>query len=330
VSDDSDRKAAERRLVELVFGGESHAFEPAEQPDFLLDRDGQAAHGVEVTRFYLSETDARMREIPGYGVEILRGEGYRHKADPQLLTVEEITFHQGPEDLGKRLRAVRRDIPSEKERLERLAEQIGAKNSKIDEYQKKVATVDLIVDDTCSALRIRDFGRFLGLLSDNQAGKEVASGGFREVYLIADTEDVKVFVPLKANLLALHVITAQNCWGASKNPELPAQGIDCLKAIVWRLSQHGLGDALVRVESERIAFRYGSLDLAYCQQGTQFTRRALPEPTQPGWRTSTALVAKFDDEDRDLARAALGDTSKFWCAPLLHEVGTGKLVRVSE
>lgn len=47
---------------------------------------------MEITEFFQSDSDARLKHIPSYFTDIIREEKYRHKDDVDLLNVEKVTL----------------------------------------------------------------------------------------------------------------------------------------------------------------------------------------------------------------------------------------------
>ena len=58
----------------------------SESPDFTLQhRNEQECFGVEATEFYLTDSDARIRNIPGYMSSLFAGGQARHRDDVDAL-----------------------------------------------------------------------------------------------------------------------------------------------------------------------------------------------------------------------------------------------------
>lgn len=333
MSNRNKAKAAERELVDLVYGqGLFGDLEDFERPDFLFRREGLVVHGVEVTRFYLSESDARVREIPEYGLDLLNGGPYRHKDDPAVLPVQEVTYHAKGAGPGKRIKALCRDLPSEKECLDLLSTTIGEKNAKVAEYQNNAPSIDLVISDPATVFRVREFGRFLHSLGASQAFKALVSGGFREVFLVTRSGEKPVYIPLKSNLLAKEVFTGEQRFKAAVSQGLPHKsGVDCLRALLWRLSEVGMGAVSVKAEESSVAFRYGNHEFTYNPNGRNLSERTDSVADADGWRTVDSWVDGFDAEDRELAQAVLQASNEGWgYIPLLFDAGTRQLMRVEQ
>ena len=79
------KKEIERKILELVYEVKQYEqITDSECPDFRIKNKGyNSSFGVEITEFYFSESNARLRKIPNYFSEIFDGNQYRHKESPR-------------------------------------------------------------------------------------------------------------------------------------------------------------------------------------------------------------------------------------------------------
>src|SRR5713101_2273510 len=85
------KKNKERTIFDLVYAGRAFdSVTPTEEPDFRV-KNADGEFGVEITEFYFSQSEARIKNIPGYFQEILERKNYKHKDDVVPLEVKEIT-----------------------------------------------------------------------------------------------------------------------------------------------------------------------------------------------------------------------------------------------
>src|SRR6266516_3436436 len=89
------KKNKERTIFDFVYTGRLiDSVTPTEEPDFKVKKaDGE--FGVEITEFYFSHSQARLKNIPAYFNEILDKKKYRHKDDVVPLEVKEFTVMPG-------------------------------------------------------------------------------------------------------------------------------------------------------------------------------------------------------------------------------------------
>jgi len=198
----SDKKS-ERAILDMVYGdGEFQEIIDSEGPDFRLRRSGQASSfGVEVTEFYYSESNARVRHIPGYVTELLAGGRYRHKDDIKTLPVREVTLVRDGEP-ERKIEGILQSLPGVSEYICAVAEVIRGKNERLRGYVNNLTHVNLIVFDTQSwlfQLAAEDFSRCFLTLDIRAALRD---SGFREVYFVTRLEmDRWVYIPTKLVLL---------------------------------------------------------------------------------------------------------------------------------
>jgi hypothetical protein len=193
------QKERERAILNMVYGdGEFEEIVESESPDFRIRKRGQAlSFGVEVTEFYCSESNARIRNRPEYVTQILAEERYRHKDDKIALPVCVATLVRDGEP-DREIRGIFQEVPRISEYAYMVAETIRGKGEKLEGYAAKLTHVNLIIFDMESLLfRIaaKDFYRYF-FTSDIIAA--LRQSGYREVYLITRLEtDRWVYIPIK-------------------------------------------------------------------------------------------------------------------------------------
>lgn len=86
------QKERQKQILGMVYKtAHFERIEENERPDFLLKyRAIPERFGVEVTEFYYTESDARLKNISGYRNEFIEDKEYRHKDDKDILQVGEI------------------------------------------------------------------------------------------------------------------------------------------------------------------------------------------------------------------------------------------------
>jgi hypothetical protein len=196
-------KREERKALDAVFGKWSLAVEEGERPDFVCSRNEKTLFGVEVTEFFWTESDARLRKIQNYGSDLIRGGDYRHKDDINEIVVSDVMYHVKDTGQSFPIKAIGRMVPLHQSSIPKLLSAIGEKNSKVAEYSKTVNPIDLIVKDVDRVLRFDAIHKILKPIILGSDFATVASSPFREIYLITEGPEYRpVYVPLRANLLA--------------------------------------------------------------------------------------------------------------------------------
>ena len=112
--------------------------------------------GVEVTEFFLTESDARLERIGSYACDLIAGGDYRHKDDPKEIKVQEVIYRSASTGQEIPLKAIGRPIPLHREGVSSLLTKIADKNGKFPRYRQRVECVDLVVNDVnrcCGLIR---------------------------------------------------------------------------------------------------------------------------------------------------------------------------------
>jgi hypothetical protein len=142
------KKNKERTIFDLVYSGRAFdSVTPTEEPDFTV-KNADGEFGVEITEFYSSQSEARIKNIPEYFQEILEGKKYRHKDDIVPLDVAEITVQPGDNRRPSfNVKGIARRLPSIDEYVKKIAELIEHKNKRFQTYISGLHHVNLVIFD---------------------------------------------------------------------------------------------------------------------------------------------------------------------------------------
>lgn len=246
------QKERERAILDMVYGdGEFEEIIDSEGPDFCIRKRGQAlTFGVEVTEFYCSESNARVRNIPEYVTQILIEGRYRHKDDKTALPICVATLVRDGEP-DREIQGIFQSVPEISEYARMVAEAIRGKDEKLKEYAANLTHVNLIVFDTESLLfRIaaKDFYRYF-FTPDIIAA--LRQSGYREVYLVTRLETERwVYIPMKLVLFLseLHVF---DYILVTYYPNLCTGTAEELRLFAQYLRRNGMDEVYIRgTESE--------------------------------------------------------------------------------
>ncbi|WP_420768268.1 hypothetical protein ACNR9V_12935 [Parageobacillus thermoglucosidasius] len=81
-----NKKQNEMYILKSVYKTEKYKeVKQIEEPDFIITNHSNIKFGVEVTEYYYSETDARLRKIQNYFQDLINHERYGHKQDKKQL-----------------------------------------------------------------------------------------------------------------------------------------------------------------------------------------------------------------------------------------------------
>ena len=173
-----------------------------EKPDFKIRiKNSEMYFGVEITEFYFSESNARMRNIDGYIGELLDEGKYRHKDDVYDL---EIVGGKLISSSGKEqdIKAVFKELPTLKTYVEGICQKIREKNNLLAIYDPTLTHVNLIILDT--ELRLSDIqvDYFYKFFYTSELKSLLCQTGFQEVFVITSVKGhEQVYYPLKLLLL---------------------------------------------------------------------------------------------------------------------------------
>lgn len=196
-------KEAERKAFDAVFGRFNVAVEESEEPDFLCTPSSGDEFGVEVTEFFLTQSDARLRNIRNYATDLIAGADYRHKDDQRNIVVKDIVLRRPSTGQETKMKAIPRSIPPHHQSIPKVLAAIAAKMAKYDRYAKRVTPIDLIVNDVDLLLRFESVRQLLRPIAFGDAFNSIVACPFREVYVVTvSKEKGDVCVPLRGNLFA--------------------------------------------------------------------------------------------------------------------------------
>jgi hypothetical protein len=201
-----EQKERERHLLEMVYQTDEFSrIIEGERPDFTLEhRANFAPFGAQVTEFYYTESDARLKNIPGYRNDLIENREYHHKDDKDVLEVGEIKVLRS-DDKSIKLQTdviIRDDLPSPSEYSQMIANRIEQKGNKYSDYRTDLEHINLIICDFEERLSSIDPTEFHKYFYTPGLKASLLETPFREVFLITRIDDGRrVYYPLKMLLL---------------------------------------------------------------------------------------------------------------------------------
>jgi len=171
---------------------------PTEQPDFMIRNNAEKSFwGVEVTEFYYSESNARLRKIDNYFSEIFDEQQYRHKDDIENLRLQDMTYISKDRKEKKKIKGIFHELPKPNVYVDMIADVIKKKDNRFKAYDKKLTHINLIILDTESRLFGLEAKNLSSYFVSPKFREIIYSSPFREIFLITKIEDNRhVFVPL--------------------------------------------------------------------------------------------------------------------------------------
>ncbi len=196
----NSKKQQERRIFDLVYADRSFdKVKDSENPDFIVRYFPNSSYfGVEVTEYYLSETNARIDNIAGYTEELLSGNNFRHKDDGKILNVTEIDLID--EDgvvQAENVPAIHQEMPPTSKCAYGVAERIISKSELLKTSQKYLSHTNLIIEDKTGLLRLINKNNMYDIFFIPELIKAISAAPFREIFLITILQNEHVYIPLK-------------------------------------------------------------------------------------------------------------------------------------
>jgi len=253
------KKSKEREVFDAVYRSRMPArVVPTERPDFLVRLAAESADfGVEVVEFFDSETEARLRRLPGYVGNLLNGGDFRHKEDRRQLTVDKVSITDADGTVKHAdVAAVIRQVPNLKMCSRKIAELIRAKDEKLSGVTSGLSHINLIMADRTGLLGHLEPASFYTLYCGPELRHAVRACKFREVYFLTSFKSGEAYVPLKliltlASLFMFHPVVAQRHAGDVAN------GTQMMRLFASYLDVTTTGPVGVRYEGSQVEVLYG-------------------------------------------------------------------------
>jgi len=194
------RKQNEYQILSAVYNLNDYAEVLASEcPDFrLLHKGSDVTFGVEVTEFYFSHSNARLRNMPDYFNEIYNHNRYRHKEDRVRLQLSDITILSPDGKVKEITKGIFQELPNPDKYVEMISDLIKSKNEKYIEYAQDLTHINLILLDTENRLRPISVSDFYNYFYTSEVKTSLCNSPFREIFLITMLqENRKVYIPLK-------------------------------------------------------------------------------------------------------------------------------------
>jgi hypothetical protein len=202
----NNKKHEERRIFDLIYADCSFdEVKDCENPDFLVRYSPNTPYfGVEVTKYYLSETDARIDNIPYYSTQLLNGKGFKHKDDRQVISKVDIINDNGTVFV-KDVPAIFQELPQPSKCANDIARRISFKASRLQDSMVEISHTNLIINDKTGLLRKINKKNFYGTYFIPELIEAISASPFREIFLVTFLQDEHVYAPLKMLYLLAEV-----------------------------------------------------------------------------------------------------------------------------
>ena len=204
--DANSKKQEERRIFDLVYADRSFdEIKDFENPDFLVRYFPNTPYfGVEVTEYYLTETNARIDNISSYTEQLLNRGDFKHKDDRKVLNVTEIDIINRDDSVhAKNVSSIIQEVPPPIKCAYDVADRIISKSARLQASSAELSHANLIIKDKTGLLRLINKKNFYGIYFIPELIRAISTAPFREIFLVTVLQDENVYVPLKmVHLLA--------------------------------------------------------------------------------------------------------------------------------
>lgn len=264
----TSKKQRERAILNLVYSPKEYKHVlPSEEPDFKLEHKNTGVKfGVEITEFYYSESNARMRNISGYFQNIIHKKQYKHKDDILELEVKEVTIIPNDNKRSQqRAKGILRKLPNIEALVNKISRLVELKNKHFDKYIHGLNHVNLIIND-CENI-------FTGLPEDmlhhwffkDKLEKVLVDSKFREIFFITKLgpydSSKPVCVPLKRLFLVGELFRFNFIMNKEYSKESPKDAIAGALLFMEFLKWRGLEDIYFRRGHNECEVAHGNTGL---------------------------------------------------------------------
>lgn len=274
-------KIEERRHLQQVFGAAADVAQDFEAPDFVLTAKGGTTLGVEVTAFYANNADAKLRKLADYASRLIDRQQKVHRADKELLKVEEAVIHDKDGNFKARVTGIFQEMPSVKDSVELLFAKIEEKEIKVSEYREHCDAVDLIIHDASRLFTHGSEEEFYRPFYAVAPRQVLAKTPFREIHLLTTTKDNKpIYIPLVANSFIADCFAYEHLLKPDIEAKKPATEIFQLLSACL----HGQGHHQIRVlvEGDGVGYFCGAWEMYYSTEGKKIRDWMLHHDTYEG------------------------------------------------
>jgi hypothetical protein len=313
-------KLRESKLFEYVYGHcKDWSVKTHESPDFVCSRNNTPILGVEVTELYHNETDARLKNLDGYGLSLLGDGDFRHKQDKKNIRVELIKYFKKGDTKGREIKAIIQEPPSLAQSISILGNTIKTKESKIVTYLQVCPEVDLVIDDASYLLRFDKYEDLFRPLSKLMNRLTIVNSRFREIFLIIkNNQNMIVRIPLKLNLFVEDVMIFEHLIRALKESRSTK---DSFLILLCCLCQSGYKDIRIKSIDGGIGLVVGNYLYLYSKTGKVIRDYTTIPEQAPKGELISETIRNAGEIQRQVTNTLVKERSDFkCCAPLFFEV----------
>jgi len=257
-------KEKEREVLSLVYDNTEYSeIVDSEEPDFKIRHINSAYwFGVEVTEFYATESNARLRNIGTYFTELIDHEQYRHKKDKKYLEVRDFTIISEQGEEKAKVKGILQELPSVGNYVKMITEQIMRKDKKLVGYNRTLAHVNLIILDREHRFSMVPIPEYFRYLYTETLQEALYKTSFREIFFITTLkENRRVYIPLRMTLLVADLYMFRQVL-VNYFPEKARVSSNEFMLLFARFMRYKTGNSRYRVNNGRVEVVWGNSGVA--------------------------------------------------------------------
>jgi len=307
----NSKKQQERRIFDLVYDDRSFDnVKASENPDFIVRYSPSSPYfGVEVTEYYLTETNARIDNIAGYTEELLSGKNFRHKDDVKILNVTEISLIDENDVVqAENIPAIMQEMPPPSKCAYGVAERIISKARLLKTCQQNLSHTNLIIEDKTGLLSLINKNNIYHVFFIPELIKAISAAPFREIFFITILQNEHVYMSLKM----LHLITEAYLFNGViiKNgyDKIIPPEIDYVELFAAYLDSNVISRVLIHRDADDTEVIFGDSGLLISPNNSVTIRLHLdydiyPNSVPPNIKWQTILGDDFEEAMRDYRKS---------------------------
>ncbi len=318
--DTNNKKREERRIFDLVYGDRSfNEVKDSETPDFLVRYFPDKSYfGVEVTEYYLNETNARLDNIPDYTGQLLNGKDFKHKDDSKVLDVAEIDIiNKDGSTHVKNVSSIIQEVPPPNKCAYDVAERIISKAGLLNASKQNLSHTNLIISDKSGLLRLikkRDFYRIYFI---PELIKAISTALFREIFLVTILQDEHVYIPLKMIHLLAEAYLFNGVIVQDGYEKLIPPDIDYAELFGAYLNSQATNKVMIQSDADYTEVIFGDSGILINNDNSVTIRlhsdyAISPVAVQPNIKWQSILGENFDEAMRNYRMANVFSTEAFF------------------
>lgn len=190
------KKEREKKILKEVYSSEQYNnVKSSEQPDFIIT--AKDRFGVEVTEFFVSESSARLHNIPNYVSDIILKNIFRDKDDKETLKPDDYELIDEDKNNSFKFRGILTPKPNIENFRDMIAQTIEGKDLKFEKYDNSLDYINLIIFDNDNCFKLSSISEFTNNFFEGKLLDVLKSTNFGEIFLLSNLDKTYNNIPLR-------------------------------------------------------------------------------------------------------------------------------------